>query len=457
MTTSRAILVADLGYGDAGKGSIVDYLTRLHKAHTVVMYTGGAQAAHNVVTPDGKHHTFAQFGSGMFVPGTRSHAAHLKMVNPLSMINEERHLRSLGITDAFERSTIDERCIITTPFHQAANRLREMFRGGARHGSCGMGIGETMSDFVTYGNQVLLAGDLSDEAKTRKKLKFLQELKLAQLQKVIQDIERTEPVLKELEILQGAEVIDYCVEVYKAFTQKVKVVGAEFVKALINQPGTVLFEGAQGVLLDEWYGFHPYTTWSTISFANALATLGEVGFTGEVTKLGLARAYATRHGAGPFVTEDTKLSAEIPDHHNANNAWQREFRVGYFDAVATRYAIEVCGRVDYLAVTNLDRYEPVPVWKIATSYSLPNVGVSELAKYFDLEKGELKGIKKVAHPDLAHQEVLTNLLWKCTPNYEEVSKEDYMSILVQRVGVPVAITSHGMTSADKKLTELWKV
>src|SRR5512146_3203468 len=116
---SLAILVADLGYGDAGKGSIVDYLTRLTNAHTVVRYNGGAQAAHNVITPDGRHHTFSQFGSGTFVPGTRPHLSRFMMVHPLAMLAEERHLRALGIPDAFRRVSVDREALVTTPFQQS--------------------------------------------------------------------------------------------------------------------------------------------------------------------------------------------------------------------------------------------------------------------------------------------------------------------------------------------------
>src|SRR5512138_457863 len=155
-----AIFVADLGYGDAGKGSIVDYLTRVTNAHTVVRYNGGAQAAHNVITPDGRHHTFSQFGSGTFVPGTRTHLSRFMMVHPLAMLAEERHLRSLGVRDAFPRLSIDREALVTTPFQQSANRLKEMARGDGRHGSCGMGVGETMSDWLKYDRQVLFAGDL---------------------------------------------------------------------------------------------------------------------------------------------------------------------------------------------------------------------------------------------------------------------------------------------------------
>src|SRR5512147_2617059 len=100
MIQRQVILVADLGYGDAGKGSIVDYLTRQRPAHTVIRYNGGAQAAHNVIDPGGAHHTFAQFGSGTLVPGVRTYLSRFMLVDPLNLMHEERHLQTLGITDA---------------------------------------------------------------------------------------------------------------------------------------------------------------------------------------------------------------------------------------------------------------------------------------------------------------------------------------------------------------------
>src|SRR5215831_1774195 len=147
----HAIIVVDLGYGDAGKGGIVDWLC--HRAarvaaggpvHTVVRFNGGAQAAHNVVTPDGRHHTFAQFGSGTFTPGVRTHLSRFMLVDPLALAAEAGHLASAGIPDPLGGLTVDRAALLTTPYHRAANRAREVARvAAARHGSCGMGIGET--------------------------------------------------------------------------------------------------------------------------------------------------------------------------------------------------------------------------------------------------------------------------------------------------------------------------
>src|SRR5215213_5251193 len=156
----HAFLTVDLGFGDAGKGSIVDFLTHEHAAHTVVRYNGGAQAAHRVVTAGAnpREHVFAHFGSGTLA-GAATHLSRFMLLDPLAMLAEEQHLRELGVDDAFERTTIDEQALVLTPFQRAVNRLRELARGDARHGSCGMGIGETMVDYLEHGARVLCAGD----------------------------------------------------------------------------------------------------------------------------------------------------------------------------------------------------------------------------------------------------------------------------------------------------------
>src|SRR5688572_1634241 len=152
----NVFLTVDLGFGDAGKGSIVDFLTRANEAHTVVRYNGGAQAGHRVVTagPRPREHVFAQFGSGTLA-GAATHLSRFMLIDPPAMLEEAGHLARLGV-DALERTTIDAGAPVITPFQRAVNRLRELARGDARHGSCGMGIGETMADYREYGERLLL-------------------------------------------------------------------------------------------------------------------------------------------------------------------------------------------------------------------------------------------------------------------------------------------------------------
>src|SRR5215210_8082512 len=124
----RAIVLVGLGYGDEGKGAWTDFLARTEPVHTVVRFNGGAQAGHNVVAPDGRHHTFAQFGSGTLVRGVNTHLSRFMLVNPLGLLREDAELRALGVTDALARLSIDREALVTTPFQVAANRLRELAR-----------------------------------------------------------------------------------------------------------------------------------------------------------------------------------------------------------------------------------------------------------------------------------------------------------------------------------------
>jgi adenylosuccinate synthase len=110
-------------------------------------------------------------------------------------------------------------------------------------------------------------------------------------------------------------VADLC-DAYRAFAERVPLVDGGYLSRLLSA-GPVVFEGAQGVLLDEWRGFHPYTTWSTTTFANAETLLAEAGET--AVRFGVVRCYLTRHGPAPFVTEDPTL--ELPEPHNRRGTW----------------------------------------------------------------------------------------------------------------------------------------
>ena len=123
---------------------------------------------------------------------------------------------------------------------------------------------------------------------------------------------------------------------------------------------------------------------------------------GGTLRYGLTRGYATRHGAGPFVTEDRKLTEAIQDAHNANNRWQQAFRVGYLDLVALRYALRVIGKVDGLVITNLDRIaelqRAIPEWQACNYYQSAGVK-GEVSEYFDDQDGLVKDIKGPSRPN----------------------------------------------------------
>jgi adenylosuccinate synthase len=447
----KALLIADIGYGDAGKGSIVDFLARDTGTHTVIRYNGGAQAAHNVITPHGRHHTFAQFGSASFLAGGETYLSRFMLIHPLAMLAEERHLQSLGVKDAFERTTVDRAALIISPFQQAANRVKELARGDGLHGSCGLGIGETTSDWLNHGADVLFAGDLTDRAAVERKLGWMRDLKYEQLATSLTgQLDRPE-IAAEMGIFHDKGFIPAVAEVFIHWAGRVQLADGDWVRDLLRRDGTVIFEGAQGVLLDEWWGFYPYNSWSNLTYGNALTLLAEAGYDGEVTRLGLTRTYSTRHGAGPMVSEDGDHTARLPEAHNDNNAWQHAFRAGPLDLPALRYGLKVLGGVDGLVVTHLDRLAKLPEWRICERYDTSAVKGAE--RFLTPDGSDLL----VPHDptDLSAQERLTRALMACRPVYREVerSMEKYLEAISTGLGAPVVLTSAGMTAGEKRWVE----
>lgn len=441
-----AILAADLSFGDAGKGTITDWLARQPGARMVVRYNGGSQAGHNVVLPDSRHHTFSQFGSGTFVAGIQTHLAKEMLVNPAYLLPEGRHLAELGATDAFDRLSVSGDCVVATWFHVAANRLREIARGDANHGSCGQGIGETRADHLQCGEDSLFIRDLLTPITAALKLRSTQERMIAEVEKL--QLPETHETRRELGILY--DDLEYELGIFRQFVEKVRILNKEQEARLLNADGLVIFEGAQGVLIDEWHGFHPYTTWSNTTFENAEALLSEVGYDGEVSKLGILRAYYTRHGAGPFVTENAALGELIPDAHNGNNRWQQGFRIGWFDAIAARYALEVVGGVDQLAITNLDLFETLPDWQICRRYQA-EMPIKNKDQFQLNAEGLIIGISPSSGHDLDYQARLTEKLSVCRPVYNSVGRDvnGYLNLLENELNTPIKIISRGPTHMDK--------
>lgn len=349
----KVILVQGLGFGDEGKGTMTEFLAKDNKASLVVRFNGGAQAAHNIVTPDGKHHTFSQWGSATLIGANTALSKHV-LIDPIAMLPEAAHLQTLGVSDPWEMLRVDPNCPVITPYHRYMNRIREDARGYSRHGSTGVGIGECMSDLLKYGREnVPVAADLKHREVLRKKLKFIQEVQLRKLKEIVDPISLARVGFSSLEQDPDEVVLRY--DLVSNF------LGVEptldILEEVIHRAGkNVVFEGAQGVLLHEYYGFHPHTTWSDTTFKNANELLKSAGFGAdiEVERVGVVRTYMTRHGAGPLPTEFSAGNHNSHDH-NGFSRYTGSMRVGYFDIPLIAYALDVIGDIDSLAVTHLDK------------------------------------------------------------------------------------------------------
>jgi adenylosuccinate synthase len=493
---ARALLVAGLGFGDEGKGTTIDWLARRAPTALVVRYNGGAQAAHNVVDAGGdslareragRHHTFAQLGSATF-SGVPTLLSRHVLVNPFALFSEARHLEAIGVARPLSRVFVERGALVTTPYHVAMNRLREMARGGGRHGSCGMGIGETRLDALGDPDGALRAGDLLDPAATERKLLCVREAKrdeartlalaataLAAASASSESAASTPgapptasiaaAAARELSVIEDPSTVARCLDAYRAFASQpdgASIVPGDWLAAALarasERRAQILFEGAQGVLLDQDFGFQPHTTWTDITFANATELLGGAGFDGEITRVGVLRAYATRHGAGPFVTEDPALDRLSAHDHNAAGAWQGRFRSGAADLVAARYALDVLGGADALVVTNVDRLlacegAGVPV---AVAYEGPADGV-----FFEGARRRIERIRVRRPAELGHQAALARALLDVRPVLERVDVGAprglvaYAEHLAARLGLPLAALSFGPTAADKLPLGAW--
>jgi adenylosuccinate synthase len=203
-------------------------------------------------------------------------------------------------------------------------------------------------------------------------------------------------------------------------------------------------------LLDEWYGFHPYTTWSTTTFANATALLSEIDVRAGIRKIGVVRSYATRHGAGPFPSEDRRLLLQTTEPHNGEGLWQGAFRKGWLDLILLRYAQEVSGGADEIALTHADVADAGPM-QIVTSYRSrygaavdPQIAVSDDGIIRRL-------VQKQMLTDLVPQERLTSLLQKVIPVAEPILGRNDLIARIERELAPVTIVSNGPTAAHKVL------
>src|SRR5262245_11432831 len=369
---SRYASVLGLGFGDCGKGIFVDALTRRWHAHTVVRFSGGAQAGHNVVTPE-RHHTFSQFSAGTLVPGTRTVLLDPMVLHPTALLVEAETL-----DDALSRLTIDAQCRMTTPYHQAAGRLRERLRGEAGHGTCGVGVGETVRHGLEHPEQVMRYGDFDLE-----RLLAIRETLLAELEPLC------DRSYEELQTLRDETLAERWVNTVQALTRQCPPASVEALGKQLRRPGCVLFEGAQGVLLDEWRGFHPYTTWRSITTAAVESAVARFELAAEIEHYGVLRTYLTRHGPGPFPTKDESLDEKLPEPHNSGPGWQGRFRRGHPDAVLLRYALEAVGPLAGLLVSHLDVFERGVSLKWCEEYS---------------------NALRLAFGDLSHQAKLTKLL-----------------------------------------------
>lgn len=411
-----AWLVQGLGFGDEGKGTTVDALCRETGAKLVVRFNGGPQAAHHVVTSDLRAHCFSQFGSGYFA-GARTHLSRFMLVDPLALAREAEALATrrlnIGGESPLARLTVDPRAIVVTPYHQAVNRLTELWRDRFRHGSCGRGIGEARQDAI-HGLKLTMEDVATSHGQTQlRRIRDHAIYKVEQLGIIPAFIKRELDAIAAMQALE--EPYDACqFRLMSAWRHIATIRDADVLGPWLTSTRDVVFEGAQGVLLDEEHGFQPHTTWTDCTFGNADTLMTEVYHHARVVRIGVMRAYATRHGEGPFPTESAALTRILRESHNRSDPWMGSMRKGWFDAVLARYAKHVIGGVDFLALTCLDQMAGQAAWLVGEGVPLL-AEIQNYAPVYRIYEGE----------------------------------EDFLRHLDEHVGIPVGMMSRGFMAQNK--------
>ncbi len=350
---SRAYAVIGAGWGDEGKGLMTDALAGPDSV--VVRANGGSQAGHTVRMRDGRRHVFHHVGSGA-LRGAATFLSRFFIHNPIMLLRELSELEEIGLRPVLFAAPDG---LVTTPWDMMINQIVEEARSGGRHGSCGLGINETIQRCERDGFRILL-GDLSESARLKGMAARIQHdwvpSRLAEL--------GVAPSATWQTRLESVDIAERFAQDAEEMSRRVNVNDGAIAVAAARA-GTLIFEGAQGLLLDRDHAFFPHVTPSKTGLANpsVLAAEWQVD---KIDAIYMTRAYATRHGAGPFPRAVPEMA--YPDETNTPNMWQGTLRFGALDLdllAATIRADEVTAPIGiekHLAVTCLDQVADRAVW-----------------------------------------------------------------------------------------------
>ena len=327
----RARAVIGASFGDEGKGLVTDYLCRVEGAGMVVRFNGGAQAGHTVVTPTGQRHVFGHFGAGAFC-GVPTFLSQFVTLNPILFFKELDKLRALNVTPVVYAHP---NCLVTTFADMVINQRLEDARGGARHGSVGVGFNETYERSQVPGLRITMS-DLWNGADIRGRLR---------------DICGKYAAFRTGSAIDDAEpMIESFAKGCQAFADVVNPLG-------IHQCLDPVFEGAQGLLLDQDNKeFFPNVTRSHTGIHNVRILCHQAGIA-DIGPYYVSRTYLTRHGAGLLPGEDAFLHYE--DNTNIPHAYQGSIRFAPLDAakLIERCAADANGQYK-IALTHCDQSPP---------------------------------------------------------------------------------------------------
>ncbi|MBL1376026.1 adenylosuccinate synthase [Zobellella iuensis] len=418
------VVVLGTQWGDEGKGKVVDLLT--DKARYVVRYQGGHNAGHTLVI-DGKKTVLHLIPSGILRGNCTCVIANGVVLSPEALLKEMAGLEENGIP-VRERLVLSEACPLILPYHVAMDIAREKARGAKAIGTTGRGIGPAYEDKVA--RRGLRVGDLFDMATFADKLKEV----VAYYNFQLTGFYGTEAVSYD-EVLEQAKG-------YAGLLTSMVVDVTDMLDKARRNGEKIMFEGAQGTLLDIDHGTYPYVT-SSNTTAGGVATGSGFGPCYVDYVLGIIKAYTTRVGSGPFPTE---LFDEVGEHlgvkgHEFGATTGRKRRTGWLDAVAIKRAIQV-NSISGFCLTKLDVLDGLKEVKICVGYQMPDGSVK------DVPPMAAEGYETVKPVYESMPGWSDNTFGVTTVEGLPQAARDYIKRIEEITGVPVDIISTGPDRAE---------
>lgn len=415
-----SLVVIGAQWGDEGKGKLVDYLTS--NADWVVRFQGGNNAGHTLVV-DGVKTKLSLVPSGILRPNSKCLVGAGVVINPHVLIDEIEGLRKAGVAVTPERLIIDREAHLIMGYHSAIDIAREEMKGKNKIGTTGRGIGPAYEDRAARCG--VRIADLLGMEELKERLKETVSEKDAYLRSVLKSANGAD-FEQEWQALQKAASF------FAPYIGNVSLL----LDGAVRRGEKIVFEGAQGTLLDQAYGTFPFVT-SSSTISGAVTTGCGVGPKCLDYVLGVAKAYCTRVGSGPFPTELHDALGDSIRERGAEfgTVTGRPRRCGWFDAVAMKRAVRLNG-IDSLAITKLDVLSGLPKLKICIRYKLNGQELNDMpalaseverieADYIEMEgwKGDLGGATK----------------WHHLPPQARL----YLSTISEIIGCPISIASVG--------------
>jgi len=367
------VAVVGSQWGDEGKGKIVDWLSE--RADVVVRFQGGHNAGHTLVI-DGVTYKLSLLPSGIVRPGKLSMLGNGVVIDPWALLSEIETVSAKGVEINPDRLRIAENAVLILPLHSELDKLREAASGSGKIGTTGRGIGPAYEDKTA--RRAIRAGDLAHPEVLRERIDRLLQHHNALHKGLDADPVDGEALFDSL-MAVAPKIIPYLERVW------------ERLDILRRDGKRILYEGAQGAMLDVDHGTYPFVTSSNTVAGQAAIGSGQgpaaIGYV-----LGITKAYTTRVGNGPFPTEQiNEVGERLGERgHEFGTVTGRQRRCGWFDAVMVRQAIKV-GGITGIALTKLDVLDGFETLKICTGYRLNG----ELIHYFPSAQNEQAAVEPV--------------------------------------------------------------